>query len=1129
VPKQVHELKQFNSGIVFSASETDIPEEAPVYSLNVDPMAEQGVLQGITYDSYHPVASAYGTSSTADGGENSGGSHVDLADASSFASSGQIAFTTDTGNPQILSYSGKASNKLENVDEWSSIGNLGAGANVYQYSASTVRADRLSMFNDDGTHRIVYFDDSDNKLKKIDDFHHVSTLPTQANLSSSAESHTGLPAMEKNNKEIHIGMGKGSANVPRWTGIISHGQFGGSAPSGIQLDDAELKSPTIIPDFHKVVSDGTHMYGIEWGGNIIYKMAISDYSLTEAKQIVPDSASSTTLPQFSAIALASDNNLWLVSLTNKGYDSSSAPTGTETLGTWYKVNRSTLQIMASGVLQCSVGSNVFNGYGYVGPDSNGGSTDYFVISDMIEIGSYLWFSGAVGITGQPQILYSRTWLLNKTTSTFTDTTTVTLDQRNFNSQDGGGTGAGDFELGTDPAEDVHQARGIIPSVCLIDPKHGSNEYCAVLIELYDDDGNNLTAGGYGIRNLANASDIVKISTGVFSVKYDQTQSTNLSNFAALDGGGGATEGINLAGRALKVAYSGNANVLTVKNASDATLTDIYSWVAYDHDTAYSGGGSGGDAHFRSLTDEGDPNDDYDINKGVPVVLNNSSYFDLHVFAGSGVGRWMSQINVSSVGAFTTRLESNVSLVLSENAVTSGIHTNTKEYFYKFSFLYDGYQESPLSDATKITSTGKEVVIDIQAHNATNVSKRVTDVIIYMAEGASGALAPTGFYRYVATINLDSTWTNVSDNAVAPDWGGYYSNKYLHSQTNGASYEARTGISEVLDKTIVNYGLSTQLNSHLFVARCYHKDITNASNYLFKSRPYNFDQFNWARDFMVLPTYPTAITSFNNRIFVFDENNIYQIEPNNLYVENTITGVGAISQDTICVTDFGICILNTTGAYLFNGKDVKLISTPINRNNSSWSWESIDFTYDPKIVYHQKLQSFLITFKSISGTYNTWAYNIMLSRWDLWRLFYVYQGSQSTAVPYAFFTGNNGHVYANVDGKIFNLMRNTVNKRSFDWHSKHLTLGQHTQFKRFNNFSVTGNPSGTLGTHVYVQIDGNNVTETDNSSASGSVFSNFVTDTKSGKYVQWFLSGQTGTVDALGLVYRRKIVNAEQTS
>ena len=49
--KQKYEITAFTKGIIGSPSETDIPEDAASYSVNIDPNAEDGTLRGINKDS----------------------------------------------------------------------------------------------------------------------------------------------------------------------------------------------------------------------------------------------------------------------------------------------------------------------------------------------------------------------------------------------------------------------------------------------------------------------------------------------------------------------------------------------------------------------------------------------------------------------------------------------------------------------------------------------------------------------------------------------------------------------------------------------------------------------------------------------------------------------------------------------------------------------------------------------------------------------------------------------------------------------------------------------------------------------------------------------------------------------
>ena len=104
-----------------------------------------------------------------------------------------------------------------------------------------------------------------------------------------------------------------------------------------------------------------------------------------------------------------------------------------------------------------------------------------------------------------------------------------------------------------------------------------------------------------------------------------------------------------------------------------------------------------------------------------------------------------------------------------------------------------------------------------------------------------------------------------------------------------------------------------------------------------------------------------------------------------------------------------------------------------------------------------------------------------------------------------------------------LYADPVNKRNWDWTSKQITLGQNTQNKRFNNFYVTGTPNGSLNANpgISIKVDGSGATE------DGSLSSFVLTSNQSGKKLQWIIQGQAGEVDALGTVYRRKIVTSEQ--
>ena len=45
MPKELHEIKNLISGTITTPSEKDIPDDAASYSLNIDPVAEDGKLK----------------------------------------------------------------------------------------------------------------------------------------------------------------------------------------------------------------------------------------------------------------------------------------------------------------------------------------------------------------------------------------------------------------------------------------------------------------------------------------------------------------------------------------------------------------------------------------------------------------------------------------------------------------------------------------------------------------------------------------------------------------------------------------------------------------------------------------------------------------------------------------------------------------------------------------------------------------------------------------------------------------------------------------------------------------------------------------------------------------------------
>ena len=1132
------------TGTISTPSETDIPDDAASWSLNLDPVAEDGKLIGVPEDL---TLTAGGFASAAQpeitvveciaddtaGGNSLDGKYFDIdthgggktqiwfdTNASGSAPTGSesyadvievtqvgandsaervaialaSAINEDAGAHTLAVVTGNtvtitdAANQAVTTSTMSA-GDTGFTVTTQQVGASGtsalgVAADKMAMINDDGTHRAVYFDVGADLIKRIDDIHGTSVSVGNPGNGGSAEDNTGVPVMQVNNKEVHIGMGNGATNKPRWCGIIPHGQFGGSAPSGLQLADAELTSPTLIPNFHKVVSDGTYIYGFEYGSNVIHKLLISDYSLYKKEYVILDTSD---LIQFTAMALASDGDLWMFDISTKDYDN-------EKLGNWMKVSSGSLKILEQGLITTAEAKSTY-------PNASVN----WEITDMLEVGSYLWFTGAIPSCQMP----GGNWLFNTTTSSLASSANVEVVSRgySFDAGTGGITYVGEFEVTSGNIAPYVTS----PGVSLVELS-GVTTKIGCALEFYDDDGSltqPIEGSGKGIVKSIGPDEVEGIGAGICIVAQDANDSdypgqTAGSGMIILQQGGDA---IGYGGRLRSVTSNDGVMVLAIENSTRSTNCNFIKTTQIAHTFS----------HCDVISGMAGTTNEYDLNSARFCLVDNSSNVDVHAFSGAGNGRWMNDLNVGTVNFstddFTIRMETDIEITLTNYTGAPADITSGRKYYYKASYLYDGYQESPMGDFTEITSDGTNIKVLINIHNLT-ISDRISHVNLYMASSDGGSQSPDGFYRLVNQFELDATWDTIAEATQNPAWGSYEQKQYIHNGGVKGSYESLTGLSEVLLKTLPNYGLSAQLNSQHFIADCSHTYLDNADLYVFKSKPYNFDQFDWSVDLLRLPTKPTALAAFNGRLYAFDENNTYRIEPNSFYIEDIFEGAGCIGPDAFVTTEYGMCYADKNNIYLHDGRQPVPIGDKILKDSTygGYGWQDKKATFDPKVMFDAERNSFIILGRFAGlNHYFVWAFNITRKRWDLWQLFGATQ-------PKGLLAGKNGEIFISDGTNLKHYLGHASSKRAWSWYSKSLTMGHDTQVKKFRKFRVTGSPSGSLGntsTGIYLKIDGSDVTE------SGSSLSEFAVDSQNGKNVQWRFVGQTADVDAVGTVYRRK--------
>tara|TARA_B100001094_G_scaffold104896_1_gene101081 strand:- start:5377 stop:10329 length:4953 start_codon:yes stop_codon:yes gene_type:complete len=456
-------------------------------------------------------------------------------------------------------------------------------------------------------------------------------------------------------------------------------------------------------------------------------------------------------------------------------------------------------------------------------------------------------------------------------------------------------------------------------------------------------------------------------------------------------------------------------------------------------------------------------------------------------------------------------------------------------YYKISLVYDGYQEGPIQNADKaVPVTGQ---YNFQTASLTlrlsSPPRRVSHVVIYRRNSIEE------FYRMVTEVSLEDGWTY---NSLDDE----YSIIVTDSGTLGATYEAVTGMPESLQHTNINYKISTTALGHLVVGDCWHPEIKQGQNFIFKSQPQAYSNFNWSKDYCVLPNKPTAIAWFAGKLFAFDLHNMWRINLDNLVIEDSYEGIGCIGPESILVTDIGMFFCDYQGMYWHNGQRAENISRDILQNSASddlkgdtletdypfkWApWQRIDHQINPHILYDAKEQSVLFCFKNLrkddgeTTAYGAWKFSITRKRWDFLEL----ENFKSVL------TGNKNDIYTGAQDKLLNLGANELSRKPFKWVSKNLNMGSATEEKVLtsiklvlNNDAQATNYLTTYKNNLSISLDNGSLQNFDNDGLTvtrkGAIIIYKPTGGKKFKKLRFEIEGQTLEIDAISIIYRNKSI------
>ena len=287
------------------------------------------------------------------------------------------------------------------------------------------------------------------------------------------------------------------------------------------------------------------------------------------------------------------------------------------------------------------------------------------------------------------------------------------------------------------------------------------------------------------------------------------------------------------------------------------------------------------------------------------------------------------------------------------------NTVMSRLYYRCSFIYDGIQESALSDRVvidNIQESDDEKPVEIQIKIPLSISRRITHLNIYRAMSLISNVEE-GFYRLVESIPLNTTFT-----IDAGTWVIAYTDRKDLGRL-GPTFESSAGLPEALRNTIPNYGLSVMLNDRLYVADCWHPDVDDARLFLFRSNRYAVNIFNWPEENIRLPETPVAMEEFSNRLFVFTKSSCIVVNPESMYVERVFDGIGALGRNAVAKTPSGLYVAGRNHAYIFTGVDRQVISDPIEapmQVKYDFNWQAFAQGENHNVCYHEERNEILFS-------------------------------------------------------------------------------------------------------------------------------------------------------------------------
>lgn len=465
--------------------------------------------------------------------------------------------------------------------------------------------------------------------------------------------------------------------------------------------------------------------------------------------------------------------------------------------------------------------------------------------------------------------------------------------------------------------------------------------------------------------------------------------------------------------------------------------------------------------------------------------------------------------------------------------------STKLYNFKVSVLYNTGEESNLSgsDTTVIVGASDTELVELYLRwygyqtgtIKADIDPRIVGYRIYVAEKPSDEKV-LGEHRLLYEGNIEDLTVDTGYGGASSSWtyAATYTQiilKFLNSQGN--TYEELSGIPENIYSDL-NYNLACAGGAYNFVTNAEPRLSDTGyetggvyTNYVFRSKEYRYNMFNWLQDYLVLPFKARALAYYNGKVWAMDELHIARINPGGMYIEDVYDVPGAHNREAVLVTDIGLFFANKIGAYMIDDANrIIELSEEIKYNNAgaTYYWTSLMANFDThKIKIGYDAIRKYVCFFGLTGAGGTkvlitWAFHIPSKRWTL-------------IIPTLSTATDDWGVFPTLDGRIYISLDNSGTAGSTralmgggstlacSGTTKCFLIDDVRDDKKFYVIFYEATSSGA-GPTVKYAIDG--------SATSGTtITTNYkITGTRKGKYLNLNYALSAGeTIKELGFIYK----------